>query len=273
MADPAQVDVNVEFWTPGDYIDTYANRTLNPVEVLILVRFREALSGRVLEVGCGAGRILGYLVELAREAHGIDVSPAMVEYCRRTYPEANVRIGDLQQFADPQGEPYDVIFAGANIMDILDDAGRREVLAGMREMLAPEGMLIFNSHNLAYLDGDQPREEVRTQGAARAAELVVKALNRPPAAVARAAARIPRQVRNRRRLQPLQRRADDHAIINDEDLDYGTLHYYIRRDDQVRQLAELGYELVACLDTDGRPVAEGEPGKGSSLHYIARPAT
>jgi hypothetical protein len=49
------------------------------------------------------------------------------------------------------------------------------------------------------------------------------------------------------------------------------LHYYIGRDDQQRQLAETGFELLECLDVDGGRVDAGEPHPDPWLHYIARP--
>src|SRR5579875_2423465 len=87
---------NVERWRALRQVERFAHRRLAPVEVVILARYREALSGRVLELGCGAGRIIGYLLALGGEVHGIDISPRMVERCRRAYPGANVREGDLR---------------------------------------------------------------------------------------------------------------------------------------------------------------------------------
>ena len=106
----------------------------------------------------------------------------------------------------------------------------------------------------------------------RARELLRKAASRPVGDAVRVAARMPVRIRNRRRLAPLERRERDHAIINDEAHDYALLHYYIRRDDQARQLAELGYALIECLDADGHPVPAGERSSSPWLHYIARPA-
>ena len=88
--------------------------------------------------------------------------------------------------------------------------------------------------------------------------------------MARAVARIPGRRRNRKRLGPLQRRGDGYAIINDSAHDYALLHYYIGRDDQARQLRETGYELLECLDADGRPVGPGAPHPDPWLHYVAR---
>lgn len=268
-----QAQINDRLWRAGEHVAVYATRELAPAEVMILVRYQKTLAGRVLEVGCGAGRILSYLVDLAAEAFAIDVSPAMVDYCRRTYPAADVRVGDLRELERRGESPYDAIFAGGNVIDVLDDSERRLALASWRELIAPDGLLIFNSHNLAVLDPSpsEARDSGRGQGV-RPVALLRKALNHPPADVVRAVTRLPRRSRNRRRLGPLEKRAADHAIVNDEVFDYGLLHYYIRRDDQERQLAELGYELIECLDGEGHTVAPGEAGQGSSLHYIARVA-
>jgi hypothetical protein len=64
--------LNLDTWTRGEFVGAYANRTLRPVEVLLMVRLREHFCGRVLELGCGPGRITGYLVALAQEAWGLD---------------------------------------------------------------------------------------------------------------------------------------------------------------------------------------------------------
>jgi len=67
----AQRLTNDALWRRTDLVERYATRDLRPVEVMLLIRYREALSGRVLELGCGAGRVTGYLAELASHAHGL----------------------------------------------------------------------------------------------------------------------------------------------------------------------------------------------------------
>lgn len=261
-----QVRINSEAWRSGDYVAAYANRTLLPVEVLILARYRDQLSRSALEVGCGAGRILGYLVELGGEVHGIDISPAMVEHCRVTYPEADVRVGDLGNIGAAIEGPFDAVVAGDNILDVFDDRARRRVLGALHALLVPDGILVFSSHNLDYADRAVP--EVRW--GARLSRLAWKVASRPVGSAIRRAARMPHRMRNRRRLAPLQRREADHAVLNDEAHDYALLHYYIRRDEQEQQLEEGGYELIECLDVNGRQIPRGEHSPVPWLHYIAR---
>jgi SAM-dependent methyltransferase len=275
MSASDQLQVNASAWQRGDHVAEYANRRLLPVEVVLLVRYRDVLSRRTLEVGCGAGRILGYVAQLGGEAHGIDISPAMVEHCRSRYPAAHTGVGDLSDIGASAEGPFDAVLALDNVLDVFDDAERRRVLGDLGALLAPDGLLIFSSHNLAYVDrgawgagdGKVPAGRGRVRG------LLSEVASRPPSNVARAVARIPGRRRNRKRLGPLQRRGDGYAIINDSAHDYALLHYYIGRDDQARQLRDTGYELVECLDADGRLVGRGEPNPDPWLHYVARSAT
>jgi hypothetical protein len=89
--------------------------------------------------------------------------------------------------------------------------------------------------------------------------------------MARDALRVPGRLRNHRRLAPQQADRADYAIRNDPAHEYSLLHYYIGRDAQARQLDELGFDLLECLDLDGRTVAPGEDAPESGeLHYVAR---
>jgi SAM-dependent methyltransferase len=261
---PAQV--NEQLWA-GDHVARYANRTLAPAEVVMLARYRQALSGRVLEAGCGAGRILGYLVALGGEVHGVDTSPRMLEYCRRTYPEALTTLGDLRALPATVEGPFDAIVAADNLLDVVDPDQRRTALGDIRSLLVPDGVLVFSSHNLASFD---PGPERSSFGPV--ASLVWKLVHMSPAQLTSAATRFPRRIRNRRRLASLQRRSADYAILNDSEGDYGALHYYVRRDAQERQLDEAGFRLLECFDVEGHAVPSGTDGPGSFLYYVARPA-
>jgi len=264
-----QAVVNSRLWEDDNHVAEYANRILRPVETVLLARYRERFAGRVLEIGCGGGRLLGYFLALDGEVHGIDVSPAMLDYCRRVYPQANVRLGDLRELTPDSHGPYDVVFASNNVLDVLPDDERRRVLRDAAALIAPGGLLIFSSHNLAQFDGvEMPAAAPRRRGA----ELLSKLAYCPPAVAVHGALSMPRRIRNHRRLAPLEHRASDHAVLNDLSHDYGLLHYYIARDDQARQLSELGYELVECRDLEGLVVAAGQRTLTTELHYVARPA-
>jgi SAM-dependent methyltransferase len=246
---------NDRLWGRKGLVGTYANRTLRPVEVLLLVRYREALSGRVLELGCGGGRVTGYLAEIATRAHGIDVSPEMVEYCRRTYPKATFSEGDLRDVPGMGPGSFDAVVAPNGILDVLGDAERRQVLGGIRQVLSHRGLLIMSSHNLANGPHRTDPLHFRYRGLFRTALALVN---------------WPRWELNRRRVLRFERTEPGYSILNDISHDFMALHYYISRDAQERQLVEEGFDFVECLDLDGRRIDQGENAPDcSELQYVA----
>jgi SAM-dependent methyltransferase len=255
-----QARLNAERWTLGEFVDSYATRDLRRVERELIEHHREALGGRVLELGCGSGRLTGYLSEISPDVLGIDISEAMVAHCRRAYPRATFAVGDLRDLSGLESGAYDVVVAGFNVLDVLGDGGRREVLSDIRRLLAPDGLLIMSSHNRAYA----------MQGTTKARlwmRLLVGAPRRPLASIRS----LPRRFANRARLRPLQHVEDGYAVLNDEAHDFSVLHYYISRDAQERQMSECGYQFLECLDLDGRVVLPGEAARHcSELHYVAR---
>jgi SAM-dependent methyltransferase len=252
-----QVHLNEQLWAGEDLVGDYSGRTLRPAEVMLLVRYREVLAGRVLELGCGGGRLSGYLLALAREFVGLDISELMLAHCRRTYPGGTFELGDLRDLTRYANGSFDVVFPSFNVLDVLDDEERRRVLGQIRRTLGDGGLLMMSSHNLAHAPSI-PRP--------------TRIGSRKPVRIVRQLLRMPRRERNRRRLLPLQRIENDYAILTDELHEYGILHYYIGRDAQERQLAEAGFELLECLDLDGRVVAAGEQAPAHpELHYVARP--
>lgn len=257
--DDAQQRANDRLWGRKGLVEAYATRDLRPVEVLLLVRYKADLSARVLELGCGAGRLTGYLSEIASDAHGIDISPEMVAYCQRTYPKATFSQGDLRDVASLGPASFDSVVATYNVIDVLGDAERREVLAGIHKVLPEGGLLIMSSHNLAYAPRLADPLHIRQRSLLGTAVTIMH---------------WPRWQRNRRRLLPYQRTEPGYSILNDISHDFSALHYYISRDAQERQLVEQGFELLECLDLDGRQLAAGEDAPDCpELVYVARRRT
>ena len=248
---------NDRLWGSGRLVDAYANRILRPVEADILVRYRDALSGRVLELGSGAGRLTGYLAEIAAQVRGIDISPEMVAYSRRRYPRATFAQGDLRDPSVYGSTPWDAIVAPFNVVDVFGDGGPPEPprpgphVAGARRPVR---------HVVPQPGGRGPARRSAPHGRPLTARLDLDGSRTCPRWLAEPAA--PRRLS--RRNEP------SYAILNDVAHDYAVLHYYITRDAQARQLDDHGFELIECLDLDGSTVAPGAAAAHcSELHYVA----
>jgi SAM-dependent methyltransferase len=254
--DRAQREASERVWGSGGLLRRYRGRTLRPAERALFDRYAGSLTGRVLELGCGGGRLTAHLVELAKSVHGVDIAEAMVEHCRRAYPQATFSRGDLRDLSGFDNHSWDAIVAGFAVIDILGDDERRRFLDEVHRILRPDGVFIFSTHNLAC--APLLRGPFRSITAATPVAFVSQLL------------RIPRSLRNRRRLLPWQQVGSDHAILNDAAHDFSLLHYYITRDDQERQLARHGLLLRECLRLDAQPVGPGESATGwHELHYAA----
>jgi SAM-dependent methyltransferase len=52
---------------------------------------------RVLDIGCGAGAFLRLVAEGGAEPHGIDASETLIAFCRERLPEADLRVGEMEE--------------------------------------------------------------------------------------------------------------------------------------------------------------------------------
>lgn len=252
---------NASFWARAPPTSAYASRSLRPAEVAIMLAHRDAFSGRVLEVGCGAGRVTGYLPLIAAEAFGIDISPEMVDYCQQAYPEANFSLGDMRHVGELAQGPFDVVVATYNVIDALSASDRHRTLDGFRSALTPGGLLVMSTHNRAFAP--------RVLGPV--GEVWSSLWRRDPRALAGALLNLPRKVRNHRRMGRLEEEGPEYALHNDRAHDYSLLHYYSSRESQERQLADHGFEVLQCLDLEGNLLPAGEPAAHcSELHYVSR---
>ncbi len=105
---------------------------------------------RVLELGCGTGRVLVELAESCGRIFGVDASAAMLAICRQKLAErgippstAGVRQGDITRLA--LGETFDLILAPFRVFQNLEsDEAVSGYFETVRTHLAPGGRAIVN---------------------------------------------------------------------------------------------------------------------------------
>lgn len=97
---------------------------------------------RVLDAGCGSGRVGGALAEAGHDVVGVDADPVLVEAAEQDHPGPLWVVGDLAELdlsARGSTAPFDAIVCAGNVLPFLAPSTRGEVLRRFRAHLAPEG--------------------------------------------------------------------------------------------------------------------------------------
>ena len=115
-----------------------------PVELAMVDAFADAATvgagARILDAGCGAGRMTRYLAGRGCRVEGLDLSPTMIEVARRTHGDLVFRVGSLTALPYPQD-----VFAGVLLWySIIHTPGGRHapIFAEVARVLRPGGHVL-----------------------------------------------------------------------------------------------------------------------------------
>ncbi|BBX69268.1 class I SAM-dependent methyltransferase [Mycolicibacterium psychrotolerans] len=101
---------------------------------------------RILDAGCGPGRVGGYLAGVGHDVVGVDVDPVLIAAAEQDHPGPRWIVGDLAEL-DLSGsgitEPFDVIVSAGNVMTFLAPSTRVAVLSRLRSHLAADGRTVI----------------------------------------------------------------------------------------------------------------------------------
>ena len=101
---------------------------------------------RVLDAGCGQGRIGGHLAGAGHSVVGVDVDPVLVAAAEAQFAGARWFVGDLAELDLPArgvAEPFDAIVCAGNVMTFLAPSTRGRVLERMRAHVAADGRAVI----------------------------------------------------------------------------------------------------------------------------------
>ena len=124
-------------------------------------------NARVLDAGCGAGRIGGFLASLGHEVVGVDLDPALIAAAEEDHPKARWLVGDLAEIdLRVNGIPADfpVIVCGGNVAPFLAPSTRVEVLRRLKLHLALDGRLVVGFGAGRGYTFEEFRRDARTAG-------------------------------------------------------------------------------------------------------------
>lgn len=101
---------------------------------------------RILDAGCGPGRVGGYLAGVGHRVVGVDVDPALIEAAENDHPGPRWLVGDLAELDLPArgiADPFDIIVSAGNVMTFLAPSTRVQVLTQLRAHLADGGRAVI----------------------------------------------------------------------------------------------------------------------------------
>ncbi|MDT0569042.1 class I SAM-dependent methyltransferase [Streptomyces sp. DSM 3412] len=100
-------------------------------------------AARVLDAGCGTGRIAIRLAELGHSCTGVDIDPSMLAVARREAPAQEWLLGDLARLDSLGLEPdYDMTIAAGNVIPLLAPGTEAAVVQQLAAVLRPGGLLV-----------------------------------------------------------------------------------------------------------------------------------
>jgi SAM-dependent methyltransferase len=131
------------------YVDRFRRMVADGADLAGEARLVDAMvprGSRVLDAGCGPGRVGGELHRRGHTVVGVDVDPVLVAAAEEDNPGPRWVVGDLATLDLPaQGvpDPFDVIVCAGNVMTFLAPGTEVDVLRGMHAHLAPEGRTVI----------------------------------------------------------------------------------------------------------------------------------
>ncbi|KQR51987.1 methyltransferase [Leifsonia sp. Leaf336] len=153
-----------------------------PLERALLTAFVEQVDatggGPIADLGCGPGRVAGFLAGIGADMRGIDLSPGMVEVARRDHPGIPFAVAPMAALPFQDGELAGAL-AWYSIIHIPQDL-QDGVFAEFARVLRVDGLLL-----LAFQVSENGDEDVVHLRQAYGHEIDLRTRRQSPARVKR----------------------------------------------------------------------------------------
>lgn len=109
-------------------------------------------ASKILDAGCGPGRLGTYLHEAGHTVTGVDIDPELIAEAQRVCPKATWVCADLADLREALGESpdaelgangFDAMVCAGNVMTFLAPSTRLPVLENMRATLSDSGRAVI----------------------------------------------------------------------------------------------------------------------------------
>ncbi len=136
------------------YIHRFREMEANGADLAGEARMIDAMVGRsarILDAGCGPGRVGGFLADRGHQVVGVDVDPVLIEAAESDHPGPKWLVGDLAELdlgarAADEGaelaEGFDAIVSAGNVMTFCAPSTRSLVVERLGAHLKEDGRLV-----------------------------------------------------------------------------------------------------------------------------------
>jgi trans-aconitate methyltransferase len=159
-------DPNHSTW----YIERFREKAAAGEDLAGEARFVDAMvnrSSRVLDAGCGPGRVGAELHRRGHHVVGVDVDPVLIAAAETDHPGPTWIAGDLAELdlaAQGIATPFDAIVCAGNVLPFLAPSTRREVLTRLRHHLAENGRIAVGFGSGRDYSFDEYRADAEASG-------------------------------------------------------------------------------------------------------------
>ncbi|MEU4480603.1 class I SAM-dependent methyltransferase [Micromonospora sp. NPDC023966] len=130
------------------YIDRFRRLAAEGADLAGEARLLDALvppGARLLDAGCGTGRVAAALAARGHTVVGVDADPALIDAARADYPGPRFLVADLSELdlaAQGEPEPFDAAVVAGNVMVFLAPGTERAVLTRIAAHVRPDGLVV-----------------------------------------------------------------------------------------------------------------------------------
>ena len=220
---------NATTYAAADIVNYYAQlNRLQPAESVLLERLQDQLPRmKMLDIGVGGGRTTQHFAPLVEEYIGIDYSSEMVAACQKRFRKLNhpmtFEVGDARDLSQFDNNSFDFILFSFNGIDYVSHDDRIKILQEIKRVGKQGCYFFFSSHNLQALENELTwQKQIGANPLKTYENLVMLGLFR---------------LFNRSINRQILKKSN-YLIVRDESHNFRLETYYIRAEQQIRQLSK-----------------------------------
>ena len=118
---------------------------------------------RILDAGCGTGRLSGALHHRGHDVVGVDADPELVAAAQADHPGPTYVVADRSEL-ELDGEPFDLVVSAGNVMVFLAPGTEGAVIERLRDHTRPGGRLVIGFRREQHYPYAQFNVDLRTAG-------------------------------------------------------------------------------------------------------------